>query len=484
MRISLRLIHSLVPLAFLSVAIPGRAQTVAATSCSQSDVQTAITNAARGATVTVPSGACTWNSTLTITKGVHLIGAGSSSVIITNGAGDNDMLDISPDATAVSASENIEVSGFTFNGNGNGNRLIEVNGAGSSGTKPYDYVLIHDNVIENTGSGSGSGNTCIGTAGQVRGVIYKNILDRCDMAFRPMGNDDIPDWENPAYNNLPYGSQDNLYFEDNTIEFTSSYTSSDGYGGWFESGQGGRAVVRFNTWNMTNLTNPSEFWDVHGFQYWTGSSNSGESGTMLVEFYDNTVENVAKGAYRWINARGGHDLFINNTYSGPNTVDIDASSYSGVCPVSPENLDGSGPYTGPSGVLNNTYFINNTENGGVWPAQKNPNGDSNYYTCGIAINVNWWTQTASTFTGATGAGYGTLASRPSSCTAGVGYWATDQGNWNQSGSGGQGELYTCTATNTWTLYYTPYTYPNPLQNSGNSSGPGLPTDLNGNVVVH
>lgn len=56
---------------------------------------------------------------------------------------------------------------------------------------------------------------------------------------------------------------------------------------------------------------------------------------------------------------------------------------------------------------------------------------------------------------------GTLAARPSTCTAGYAYWATDQGNWNLSGSGGQGVLYKCTATNTWTLYYTPYAYPYP-----------------------
>jgi hypothetical protein len=61
-----------------------------------------------------------------------------------------------------------------------------------------------------------------------------------------------------------------------------------------------------------------------------------------------------------------------------------------------------------------------------------------------------------------GVGHGALANRPASCTTGVAYWATDQGNWNQSGSLAQGELYICTATNTWALHYTPYTYPHPL----------------------
>ncbi len=88
----------------------------------------------------------------------------------------------------------------------------------------------------------------------------------------------------------------------------------------------------------------------------------------------------------------------------------------------------------------------------------------------------------SPFNGTVGTGYGTLANRPTTCTAGsgggpgVGYWATDQGSWNTSGSGGQGQLYVCTATNTWTLYYTPYTYPHALIGGG-PVRPSPPTNL-------
>jgi len=76
-------------------------------------------------------------------------------------------------------------------------------------------------------------------------------------------------------------------------------------------------------------------------------------------------------------------------------------------------------------------------------------------------NRDYYNQNAS-FNGTSGVGVGTLANRPSTCTAGtdvaggantpgVGYWATDQNT-----------LYVCTATNTWTAYYTPYIYPHPL----------------------
>jgi hypothetical protein len=89
----------------------------------------------------------------------------------------------------------------------------------------------------------------------------------------------------------------------------------------------------------------------------------------------------------------------------------------------------------------------------------------------------------SSFNGTAGVGSGTLAARPATCTTGVAYWATDQGNWNQSGSGAQGQLYKCTAANTWTLFYTPYTYPHPLVGGGQAANvPGPPTALQGTVV--
>jgi hypothetical protein len=87
---------------------------------------------------------------------------------------------------------------------------------------------------------------------------------------------------------------------------------------------------------------------------------------------------------------------------------------------------------------------------------------------------------SSPFNGTSGTGYGTLANRPTSCTTGVGYYATDQGSWNQSGSNfpgqsfSQGELFVCTATNTWTLTYTPYTYPHPLTQT---TAPDPPTNV-------
>jgi hypothetical protein len=111
-------------------------------------------------------------------------------------------------------------------------------------------------------------------------------------------------------------------------------------------------------------------------------------------------------------------------------------------------------------------------------------------TGGLIANRDWYaesvnqaaqTSPASPFNGSSGTGHGSLANRPTTCNRGVGYWATDQGTWNTFDSTKEGVLYICTGTNTWTLSYTPYTYPHPLIAGGGtgrgSNSPAPPTGL-------
>ncbi len=85
-------------------------------------------------------------------------------------------------------------------------------------------------------------------------------------------------------------------------------------------------------------------------------------------------------------------------------------------------------------------------------------GNEHFYSYGGTVQSS----PTSPFNGTTGVGVGTIANRPTTCTAGVAYWATDEGEWNSLNAGADGRLYKAIAANTWALYYTPYIFPHPL----------------------
>jgi len=174
-----------------------------------------------------------------------------------------------------------------------------------------------------------------------------------------------------------------------------------------------------------------------------------------------------------------------------------------MCPTSSTTGSG-GALTCPAG-----YVIGNTSpGGGSWPrnalepvyewmdaAQGQVGGDCNPLNC--LPNRDYYQESigqaaqsspTSPFNGSAGTGHGTLSNRPTTCTAGPGgqfaagppriggspgvaYWATDENT-----------LYVCTATNTWSLYYEPYTHPHPLIAGGTSgNAPAPPTNISATV---
>lgn len=298
-------------------------------------------------------------------------------------------------------------------------------------------------VIDGTVSGSSSspivsleGNESTGPApGLIDHCTFQNIGGALETIHNNgYGNftGNTPGWIDA----ITPGNWQALYLETNTVSGSGASPNM------IQSYNGARTVVRFNTLNGPQL-------DYHG--------NDTPPSARWFEVYNNSFASNTSD----ICLRGGSGIVMdNNGTSGQSTitiVDEDAGSGHG---IGHGINDTSSPSTGigiPAYMGNNTNFSENYNNSGC----------SVFLANGVREGVDSVSATTSP-----AIGVGTLANRPSTCTANVnGYIATDQGSWNTSGSGSpgnttQGVLYKCTATNTWTLYYTPFTYPYPLTAAG------------------
>jgi hypothetical protein len=494
--------------------------TYPAASCNETDVASAIASAVAGGgsvIVTIPAGTCTWsggnlttpasgNNTLT---NITIIGAGNTgcpsscndaTVIQSNGSSAWYILP-APGSTTV------RLSGITFKSTNSVNGIVHIQGSGSSTPPQVRVDHIH-------GAVSNDADTVF-LFGSTFGVVDHMLCDEevssegnCIRFYDSIGGDSgDQSWANPT----GLGGPTYMYVENSTFNHG---VANDGQ-------EGARFVFRFDTFNDTSVqTHP------------TGGDGRGR-GARAWELYNNTFNAIAGcqvecGNAFWMSSGTGvvwgnsansvygafvamHSMRISNsTYpqtAVPNGWGYCGTGFNGTgSPWDQNSTAASGyacldqPGQGIGQLLSGNFpNVKNTSTGTIawphqalepvyewldawtgsssefWPVAGSAQLQSNrdfYLYCSPSSSSGC----TSTFNGTAGTGSGPLASMPSSCTAGVAYWATDQGNWNQSGVGGQGVLYKCTSANTWSTFYTPYTYPHPLITSGSvtSSNPPAP----------
>jgi hypothetical protein len=221
----------------------------------------------------------------------------------------------------------------------------------------------------------------------------------------------------------------------------------------------------------------------------------GNSGTNFKNAIKLSYYRINGAAYGTSPAPSNGFGMCGNVTGGPSVWDQSSSSNGYTC------LDL--PSRGQGDLLTNwvssfSDILNSTTGTRTWPHQaRSPiyvwnntlsgSGPVGYVGNTVPVltdNVDYYQQFGAlgepgSFNGTTGVGQGLLSARPSTCTAGpggntpgVGYWATDTNT-----------LYVCNPTNSWTTYYTPFTYPHPLTQSslGTAVAPPAPSGLEATV---
>jgi hypothetical protein len=452
-------------LAILGASTPSGAAIRNATSCSRAAVQAAVDSAVSGDIVVVPAGSCTYTAAVSIPNGKNITiqGAGINITTISS-AGMTQVFHLNNTASRITE--------FTFNGG----QIATGEDEGTGSVANNDWRIDHNRFIGFGGFHESILVQCsqsfVAAGLHCRGLIDNNVFENGAFA-KPLGFKATVDLHATWNRATDLGSQNTVFIENNTFSFPTDQLPH-----MVDTNYGGRFVVRFNT--ITGMAV-----EIHSLQQWRA--------TRAWEVYKNTF-NFPGGGWTIGLIRGGTGVVWGNTETGSSpewvldnvrsfnsgydygncnggsTADGNTAGQQGwpcrdqigrgrdSCLSNPSNLGASATGWCAQASEPAYFWLNRTAIKTIVGIDTAGRGLST--THHVLANRDFFNELTS-FTGASGVGSGTLANRPATCTIGVAYWATDQGEWNSLQSGPDGQLYKCTSTNTWTLYYKPYTYPHP-----------------------
>jgi hypothetical protein len=292
--------------AMMGFPVQSRASVILAGTGSQNDVQTAVTAAKPGDTVQIPAGVFVYTSTVSVTNGVSLLGAGINSTIIVDEVPRNQQ-HAQVFIFAGITNQNIRFSGLTLKG-GTTNTTVNYNGLLAVWGSTRSFRVDHLKFDNPRGLG-------IYADGHLYGVI-----DHC--FFDLNGNEAIQvyhnNWNEKNFgdgswaDSLYWGTEKAIYIEDNIFQNGNYNPAVDAYGG-------SRWVFRYNS--VTN-----DYVGNHG----TDSSQRYRS-SRSCEIYNNTfywpptAENTP-----WpfaIYLRGGTGVIWSNSFSGRYTSILAMANY-------------------------------------------------------------------------------------------------------------------------------------------------------------
>ena len=456
----------------------------------QANIQSAITSATDGGTITLAAGTYSFRRVRLDNNGNKGITIICATAPLTRGAASSSPCTLTDDqpfwmAGTGSITKMVRVSGFRFTNSTGGPNF-------SYGFNSGDPALTSFRIDHNTFLAQSGYTIALGfqsAAASKWGVIDHNSFDdttggSAQMIFYGAGD---TDWGL----GVMAGTANAVYIEDNDFTYTAERLAGSGGDG----SNGGAQVWRYN--NITN-SRPA----VHGRCH---------NGPVNFEVYNNTID--SSDGYRVVHHQGCGEMIVFGNTITPNTASMALQHYRssnpnpegcGTCDglqVGDGNRSPTATYRGypcekqpartGGGVYRPVYTWNNRYGNGnliqlniedaggtTFLAQHMVAGRDHFQASTLTVQSSASSPFNGNISSNGGIGYGTLANRPTTCetssetafgngAAGAGYFATDVGS--------QGTLYTCSATNTWSVYYTPYTYPHPLVGGGEGGGGGGPS---------